>query len=235
MDRFADFLISAMQAVGYGICHQIPERCLHYGGRAMPVCARDMGIFLGFATCLAVLLVVYRKAAPRPPSWLTVAFLFLLAAPAVIDGITSYADLRESTNVLRMVTGSLAGTAGAALVFPFVSGALFRSREAGEAEAPRLLEPWWSLPALAALSAALSLAVMPDWPHAFWFWSLALMLAIASSLLALNFTLLTLAIEFFSVPRRMPAAGVLATGAAVMVLFEIAATNRLHWLADKLV
>lgn len=230
---FSDFLIDIMRAVGYGICHQMPERSLHYGGRALPVCARDAGLFLGFATCLAVLLFAYRKASPKFPTLPGLACVFLMALPAVLDGVTQYAGWRESSNAIRLVTGLLAGTAGAVIVFPFVAGALAMALRVEDLEEERMLEPWWSLPALLGIPAVISLAAWPGWPGAFWFWSLALMLAIAFTLVALNFTLVALVFEYVLSEERVPAAGMVAAIAIGGAIFELAASNRLHWLAAK--
>jgi uncharacterized membrane protein len=235
MGAFGNFLIRVMRQVGYGICHQLPERSLHYGGRALPVCARDTGIFLGFTLCLAVLLIVYRRSAPRYPTWPKILVLAVLLLPTFFDAVTSYAGLRESSNAVRLVTGALAGTAVAALLFPLVAHALalVRRKESPE-QAGRMLEPWWSLPALMVLPVILSLAMWPRWPGAFWFWSIAVTLVIVFTFLALNFSLVALVFEWVQGVETAPAPTIVAAIAIAAAFVELAASNRLHWLADRL-
>ena len=56
-------------AAGARLCHQRPERSLMWRGRALPVCARCFGLYLGVPLGLAVALVQHRggaSAARRP-------------------------------------------------------------------------------------------------------------------------------------------------------------------------
>ncbi len=82
------------------ICHQLPERSFFIFGHQLPVCARCTGIYFG---ALAGSFFA-REKSPSP--------LFLVAAliPMALDGGTQL-FLRESTNVLRLVTGVIAGFA----------------------------------------------------------------------------------------------------------------------------
>ena len=93
------------------LCHGIPERCIELFGTPMPICARCTGIYLGMLCGLLVYLcgaaIRGGAAAPR----MAVLHLLLLVAPLAIDGITQAIGLRESTNLLRIVTGLLAGGA----------------------------------------------------------------------------------------------------------------------------
>lgn len=80
-------------------CHRLPERSFFWKGRKFPLCARCMGIYVGF---LAMPIYWFGY----PPSWVAA---FLLSAPTIIDGMTQAMFGRESTNWLRMTTGLLAG------------------------------------------------------------------------------------------------------------------------------
>lgn len=88
------------------MCHGKVERCLDLFGVPMPICARCVGIyggmFLGILAFWAVPLL--REKVMR-----TVALV--CAAPLAIDGLTQLAGLRESTNDLRIATGTVAGLA----------------------------------------------------------------------------------------------------------------------------
>lgn len=231
MNAIADALVWFMDEVGFAICHQMPSRTLHYGGRALPVCARDTGLFLGFAVCLAVLLVAYRGRGARYPSWLKIAILAAFVIPMVIDAATSYAGLRETTNAVRLVTGALAGTGLAALVFPLASGELFRRVEDGER--PRLLEGRCRLPCLLLIPAGIWLALWPDWPGAYWVWAPLVTIAILFTLFSLNFTLVSLVLEWAVGEERVPGPAVMALIGLGAAAIEIIGSNRLHWLLTR--
>lgn len=215
-----------MDQLGFAVCHQMSARSLHYGGQKLPVCARDTGLFLCFAITFIALLVAYRGRGRAYPSWKMIVALAALLLPAFLDAVTSYAGLRSSTNAIRIVTGALAGTGLAALLFPLASGLLFR----GEEESV-VLARWWQYPMLLGLPAALSLALWPDWPGAFWFWALLLCLSILFTVVVLNLTLLSLIVS--RARDLMPRAWALLPFAAAMALVEIAAANRLHWLVNR--
>lgn len=89
------------------LCHGMPHRCLElFGGTPMPICARCFGIYLGMLAGLLAFLVVPRL---REGFMRLVAFAAVL--PLAIDGLTQLAGLRESTNPLRIATGTIAGLA----------------------------------------------------------------------------------------------------------------------------
>jgi uncharacterized membrane protein len=80
-------------------CHQLPYRSLFFGDIQCPVCARCASIYV---------------------FWLLLA---LLLAPTGIDGTTQLMGWRESTNVLRLITGAPYGLGYAyvlAWAVPFV-------------------------------------------------------------------------------------------------------------------
>jgi len=109
-------------AIGYGLCHQMPERSFFGGGYQLPVCARDTGIYLGFALGLLVLALLARKSRPQDlPHWPVLLVIGVFIAAMGFDGVTSYAGLRESTNDLRLATGLGTGWGLAALTFPMLN------------------------------------------------------------------------------------------------------------------
>ncbi|MHB8895423.1 MAG: DUF2085 domain-containing protein [Candidatus Geothermincolia bacterium] len=231
----SNFLIDVMRAVGYGICHQMPSRSLHFGGRALPVCARDTGIFIGFTVCFVVLLIAYRGEAPRYPTWPRTSVLVLFILPTFIDAVTSYGGLRVSSNAVRLATGALAGTGIAAILFPLAAGSLAVLRGRGPAgSGRRMLEQWWALPALLLAPLAVSLATWPSWPGAFWLWAPLVTLAIVFTLFALNFTLVALLFEWVRGAERTPKFAVVVAIGLAFALVELAASNRLHWLVERL-
>ncbi len=84
-------------------CHQHASRSFFLNGNQMPVCARCTGIFVSIGI-FAFLLVFFRI---KMPFWMIVALIVPLALDGGIQLITSY----ESTNLLRLITGTLAGLA----------------------------------------------------------------------------------------------------------------------------
>jgi len=185
--------------------------------------------------CLGVLLIAYQGEAPRFPSWPKLAFLVLLFVPAAVDAVTSYAGMRESGNAARMVTGALAGTAIAAILFPLVAGALLSIRRIEPAhDRVRMLEPAWSPVALLAIPALLTLAIWPQWPGAFWFWAILVTASILFTLLALNFTVVVLVLEGLKVSEASAAPVWFAGIAVVAVAAELVVSNRLHWMVQRM-
>jgi uncharacterized membrane protein len=86
-------------------------------GYQLGFCERDTAIYLAvFLTCLAYgLLRRRRDFGPMP-----LRLYALLALPMAIDGVTQLIGLRESTPVVRTLTGALFGAASAWLILTFI-------------------------------------------------------------------------------------------------------------------
>jgi len=146
--------------LGFGLCHQLPERSFFAAGglHQVPVCARDEGIYLGFALSYLIVVALARGRRPSegPRRWL-IAVGVLLIVLMGLDGITSYAGLRATTNEIRLATGIGAGYAIALFIVPMLNAELWavpgRSRPLGG--------PSWE--------AAIWLLSMPVlWAAAYW-------------------------------------------------------------------
>jgi len=133
-------------AIGYGLCHQLPERSFFAGGFQLPVCARDTGIYLGFVLGLLALKLIHRDERPTElPRWPILALMAAFIAVMGYDGVTSYLGLRESTNDLRLVTGMLTGWALAGITLPMVNGQLWRHAGGGRVLSSSMRLAYWLL------------------------------------------------------------------------------------------
>lgn len=91
------------------ICHQLPSRSLFAGGRQLPVCARDMGIYTGIFAAALCIILLGRLGAQRTPRVRHAVVLCLMMLPMILDGILSYAGVTETNNTARLLTGVLFG------------------------------------------------------------------------------------------------------------------------------
>ncbi|MDD5448745.1 MAG: DUF2085 domain-containing protein [Actinomycetota bacterium] len=230
MQGFISFLTWIFNQIGYSICHQIESRTLHFGGKALPVCARDTGTFIGFTFCFVLLLAFNGLGKGRYPSRLKVIVICLLLLPTIVDGVTSYAGLRETSNAVRLITGSCAGVALAALVFPLFSSLFSRKRYGIDEESP--LDSWWSILLLLLTVVFIFFLLMPDWPGAFWFWSAVEIFSIIFTLAVLNFMLIRLVLLLLD--KAISKTATLFFSFLALAC-ELAISNRLHWLLDRVV
>ncbi|UCF50595.1 MAG: DUF2085 domain-containing protein [Thermoplasmatales archaeon] len=94
----------AIYSSGDRLCHQQASRSFFINGNQMPFCSRCTAIWLGFAIGLGFM--VFFKIE------LNEKFLILLIigiVPIAIDGIGQLFGFWESTNIIRLITGLLAG------------------------------------------------------------------------------------------------------------------------------
>ncbi len=125
-------LLGKADIVGKGICHQIPERTLHFNGKPLPLCARCTGIYLGALWGFAVMIALGRYRTIRWPPVSILAILITFTILMGIDGINSYIGffpvlprLYESQNWLRLVTGTMHGLTMSAILLPIINESLW--------------------------------------------------------------------------------------------------------------
>ena len=82
-------------------CHQRASRTMFINGNEMPYCSRCLGIFIGLAAG-AIFSLFYILD-------LKVWYILGALAPMGVDGVGQLFGLWESTNIVRLVTGGLAG------------------------------------------------------------------------------------------------------------------------------
>lgn len=116
---------------GYGISDCIPGgELLPYRlhavdnsgriGYPFPVCARDIGIYLAALASGILLFFLKKSDAKEIPNPL---FFILALVPIALDGGTQLIGLRESSNLLRLITGGIAGFAFSFYCVPLMNRA----------------------------------------------------------------------------------------------------------------
>ena len=100
-------------------CHQMPSRSWFLFGQQMAWCERDTAIWV--AMLLAGLTFGWRRGRQRRLSF---RLYLLLIAPMAIDGFTQAFGWRESTWLLRTLTGTLFGAASVYLTYPYLQRAV---------------------------------------------------------------------------------------------------------------
>ena len=124
-------LLGKSDAVGYAVCHRIDLRSYHLGDRALPLCARCTGMYLG--ACLGLgFQYLFNKRACGTPHWTIIALLGLFVIFFAVDGINSYLTfipnfphLYQPRNFLRLFTGTGMGIAISAALYPAFNGTIW--------------------------------------------------------------------------------------------------------------
>ncbi|HUS15612.1 MAG TPA: DUF2085 domain-containing protein [Chloroflexia bacterium] len=118
--------------LGFGVCHQLGSHSLIIGGHQLPLCARCSGIYLGALVAL-IMLVALRPLAAALPSGRVLPLLAFMFSTMVLDGINSTFEsipgataFYETTNTLRLITGTLAGIALMFVLYPVFNQSFWR-------------------------------------------------------------------------------------------------------------
>lgn len=157
-------LLGKCDAVGYAICHRIPERSFHLAGRQLPLCARCTGTYLGALIGLMTMWALgHGRASNLPPTKVLVLQAGFIASMGV-DGLNSYLSffpgaphLYEPSNLLRLTTGTLNGLALSIIVLPVFNFTLWR-----EVNPSRAIRNFHELALAMALAAAMILIVQAE-------------------------------------------------------------------------
>ncbi len=114
----APLLESQMVAESYhfysflrNLCHQLPSRCLWIFGSNMGLCSRCFGIYSG----LFLIGVILSNKNIIKINW---KIAVVLIVPMLTDSITQALGIRLSNNLLRFISGSLAGIGVGIVIFP---------------------------------------------------------------------------------------------------------------------
>lgn len=117
-------LVGKADAVGYALCHQIPERSFQINGEPIALCARCTGMYVGAMLAIIYQLLLGRRRGGLPEKkHLIMLGIFFLAF--AVDGSNSALKLflgrgllYEPSNTLRLFTGTGMGVVLAAIVLP---------------------------------------------------------------------------------------------------------------------
>jgi uncharacterized membrane protein len=159
-------LLGKADAVGYAVCHRIDQRSFHLGERALPLCSRCTGMYLGSTLAFGFLAARGRLLAGRfPPRWSLVVF-GILAAAFAIDGLNSYMTffpgaphLYAPNNALRLLTGTGLGLGLGVMVGPGFNQAVWT-----RVDDSRSLASWWDLALLVLAALGVDLLVLTENP-----------------------------------------------------------------------
>lgn len=117
-------LLGKADAVAYSVCHRIAERSFLVGGRALPLCARCSGMYLGIVGAWLFYSFTSRREGGFPPMKL-LAILGAFALAWGLDGLNSFMTLVPGapsvyapSNLGRLLTGTLMGISMMSIVFP---------------------------------------------------------------------------------------------------------------------
>jgi len=104
------------------ICAQIPSHSFYLLGHQLGLCARNLAIY-GSMFAGGIVFVLSKKRLPGIAWWVWV----LLILPMAWDGTTQMFGWRESTWLLRLITGTLFGWGSVWFVFPLMQKSLLQT------------------------------------------------------------------------------------------------------------
>ena len=186
-------LLGKADAVGYAVCHQIDLRSFHLGDRALPLCSRCTGMYLGSSLAFVFLAARGRVLAGQFPRRWILAVFCVLAAAFAIDGLNSYMTffpgaphLYAPNNTLRLLTGTGLGLGIGVMVLPGFNQAVWT-----RIDSSRSLTSWADLALLMLAALGVDLLVLTENPLVLYPLALVSSLGVVL-LLAIVYTMLAL-------------------------------------------
>lgn len=167
-------LFGKADAIGYAVCHRIPERSFHIGSFQLPLCVRCSGMYVGAVTGLVFQSIIGWKRG-KAPHWSIIAVLAVFVAAFGVDGINSYLYLLKQirpgflpqvpniytpSNTLRLLTGSGMGLGIAALLFPAFNQSIWTDYDDKRSALPG----WKAFGLLVGIQIGLDLLVLTESP-----------------------------------------------------------------------
>ena len=139
-------LIERLRALDAGICAQNPLHSFFPAGQQLPLCARNTGIYGGFAATFLTLLGTGRLRASSFPSRTVALILGVAVLVMAVDGFNSlFLDLGlphpyQPHNLLRLATGLGTGVAMCAFIVPVANALIWKHEdERSSFGSPRVL------------------------------------------------------------------------------------------------
>ena len=153
-----------LDVMGFGVCHQIHSHSFSIGGHQLPLCARCTGIYLGAISAILIMSRLRRRAVYLPTAGV-LGLLGLFFGAMVADGLNSTLQtfgggLWDSSNIVRLVTGTMAGLAVAVVFYPVFNVSLWHS-EVRKRE--RVLTRGFELGIYLAIAGLLVALVLAGW------------------------------------------------------------------------
>lgn len=104
------------------VCAQIPSHSFYIFGHQLGLCARNLSIYSSMFI-MSLIFTLSKKRLPGIPWWLWI----LMILPMAWDGTTQMFGLRESTWVLRVITGTLFGVGSIWFALPYMQKTLLET------------------------------------------------------------------------------------------------------------
>ncbi len=159
-------LLGKADAIGYAVCHRIDLRSFHLGERALPLCARCSGTYLGVLVAVGSLIALGRGRSGNFPRWPILALFGLFGLIFAVDGLNSYLHffpgaphLYAPSNTLRLISGMLLGLGMGVMVYTGFNQAVWRDWLPQPA-----LRRWREVAVLLAAAAGMVLLVLWENP-----------------------------------------------------------------------
>ena len=138
-------LAALTYGIGGFICHQIPERSFHLGGLQIPVCARCLAIYAGFALTAGVHVAATSFSGSTPPRGLTPSsarWVFVAGAlPTAVTLGLEWGGVWSGSNIGRAIAGITLGAGVALVVMSAVATLHYNSCERRRPTGPSQLPP----------------------------------------------------------------------------------------------
>ena len=97
------------------VCAQIPSHSFYIFGHQLGMCERNFSIYASMFV-VSLVFVLSKKRLPGIPWWLWIVMIL----PMALDGTTQMFGWRESTWLLRMLTGTLFGIGNIWFALPLI-------------------------------------------------------------------------------------------------------------------
>jgi len=181
-----DIILRIYFFIGSLVCHQIPERTVYIGAMPLPFCARDTGIYLGIFIALIYCICRGRLKADKVPSTPIGILLVLFTVPMMIDAVTSYASIRQTNNIIRLITGIFFGMPIVIFLIPTANYKVYGSNKL------KVIDSYIDLLLVAFINILITFAILklgiPNW----WIVSTACLVGLVFIITRLGYTVIKL-------------------------------------------